>query len=203
MLETELLGERICQVGSFARLLRVALAVGGECAGAGCSSLEKSAPQAAPPPFPSVAGERVLGEAPEAWEGMISDFFGGPSRRAGEQGATYGDLTASLSSSGPGSSPISDSSLAGCGTEGTNTLKALCQVITKQIPCPPPPPPGIACCVFPDSAPAVQSTPGNLRGPVIALELPGSLRGKHARCASPVLVRASALHALSPPTSGG
>lgn len=90
MLETELLGERICQVDSFARLLRVALAVGGECAGAGCSSLEKSAPQAAPPPFPSVAGERVLGEAPEAWEGMISDFFGGPSRRAGEQGATYG-----------------------------------------------------------------------------------------------------------------
>lgn len=109
MLETELLGERICQVDSFARLLRVALAVGGECAGAGCSSLEKSAPQAAPPPFPSVTGERVLGEAPEAWEGMISDFFGGPSRRAGEQGATYGDLTASLSSSGPGSSPISDS----------------------------------------------------------------------------------------------
>ncbi|CAO2635207.1 hypothetical protein LEMLEM_LOCUS23001 [Lemmus lemmus] len=69
------------------------------------------------------------------------------------------------------------SRLAGCGTEGTNTLKALCQVITKQIPCPPPPPPGNACCVFPDSAPAVQSTPGNLRGPVIALELPGSLRG--------------------------
>lgn len=97
MLETELLGERICQVDSFARLLRVALAVGGECARAGCSSLEKSAPQAAPPPFPSVAGEGVLGEAPEAWEGMISDFFGGPSRRAGEQGATYGDLTALLS----------------------------------------------------------------------------------------------------------
>ena len=57
---------------------------------------------------------------------------------------------------------------------------------------------GSACCAFPDSGPAVQSAPGNLRGPVIALELPKTLQGKHAPAPRPGARRSPG---VSPPSS--
>ena len=87
----------------------------------------------------------------------------------------------------------------GCGTEMANTPKALCQAITKQIPgdflSPPWAAPAARSLI---RAPAVQSAPGNLRGPVIALELPKTLQGKHAPAPRPGARRSPG---VSPPSS--
>lgn len=49
---------------------------------------------------------------------------------------------------------VASLSRVGCSTEGANTSRALCQVITKQIPGDfLSSPPGSARCVFPDSGP--------------------------------------------------
>lgn len=77
--------------------------------------------------------------------------------------------------------------------------KALCQVITKQIPGDFLSPPWAAPAArYLIRAPAVQSAPGNLRGPVIALELPRTLQGKHAPAPRPGARRSPG---VSPPSS--
>ena len=67
----------------------------------------------------------------------------------------------------------------------TNTPKALCPVITTQIPGDflfPPPAAPAACSLI--RSRRYGQRPGHLRGPVIALELPGTSQGKHAPCCS-------------------
>ena len=158
----ELLRKRMCPAGcSPGRPAGLRLWDG--TAGGGHSSLQRRTPADCPPPPPGAPGSlgrgprerhQSLGGRSRAHKGLVRGGrpFCSTSRsgRRGQRSRVHRAQARAPRHTRP--SPHPQPCRVGCGTEVANTPRALCPVITKQIPSEfLSPPRGSACCVFSDS----------------------------------------------------